>query len=55
MLRTGFARPGIALPVGPGAALVEGSWRTPTSTANESHQNAPVSAVNLLAGYRFHF
>jgi hypothetical protein len=43
---------GLALPIGHGVAFIEGSWRTPTSYANAPHQNAPVSALNLLAGYR---
>jgi hypothetical protein len=46
---------GLALPVGHGAAFIEGSWRTPTSYPYGPHENAPVSAVNLLAGYRVRF
>jgi hypothetical protein len=46
---------GLALPVGHGAAFIKGSWRTPTSYPYGPHENAPVSAVNLLAGYRVRF
>lgn len=46
---------GVGLPVGPGAAFIEAGWRTPTSYANAPHHNAPIGAVNLLAGYRFRF
>jgi hypothetical protein len=44
---------GVLLPLGPGAASLEGWYRTPA--AYETRKNSPIGSVGLLGGYRLHF
>jgi hypothetical protein len=46
---------GAALPLARGEVLLEAGWRAPTSWDQADHQNAPVSSVHFLAGYRLRF
>jgi hypothetical protein len=43
---------GLGLPLGPGAAVVEATWRTPTSYPDADHRNAPVADLSIIGGYR---
>jgi hypothetical protein len=44
---------GLALPAGPGAALLEGSWRN--RDTYQGRQNAPIAAFGVMGGYRLRF
>jgi hypothetical protein len=46
---------GLTLPLAGCEALLEAGWRAPTSWDQADHQNAPVSSVHFLAGYRLRF